>query len=150
MSSQQPRVRVHDFIEFYHFYNSFVQYLIRELDDDVPKTYFATLLVLDKNGPLPISHIGDRLSITKSNMTPLIDGMEQKGYISRKASLTDRRIINIVITPEGEKYLADTLTRLDDMLIQQNPSITVEEGLKALEAVSTLLDLGKRILGNNL
>ncbi len=146
---ERPRVRVHDFVEFYHLYNSIVQYIVKELSDEFPKAYFAILLVLDKYGPLPISHIGDKLGIMKSNMTPLIDGMEGKGFIERKASATDRRRINIVKTGEGDRYLADTLTKLDDMFKRQNPSITPEEGLKALEASNILLDIGRRILKNN-
>ncbi len=149
MSNQEPEVRVHDFIEFYHLYNSFVQFITRELDDGIPKPYLGILLVLDKYGPLPISHIGDRLCINKSNMTPLIDGMEERGFIARKASSTDRRIITIVKTEKGEQYIADTLAKLNDMLLSRNDSInsiTLEEGLKAIEATKILLDIGKRIL----
>ncbi|NJD01908.1 MAG: MarR family transcriptional regulator [Ruminiclostridium sp.] len=146
MNNQEPRARVHDFIEFYHLYNSFVQYIIRELDDGIPKAYLGILLALDKYGPLPISHIGDKLCITKSNMTPLVDGMEEKGFISRKASSSDRRIINIVRTEKGERYVTDALAKLDEMLQSRNDSITREEGMKAVEATKILLDLGKRIL----
>lgn len=147
MSLQQPKeVKVQDFIEFYHFYNSFVQFILKELDDGVPKVYFAILLVLEKYGPLPISHIGDKLHITKSNMTPLIDGMEEKGFITRKASPNDRRIINIVEAEEGARYIADSLTKLNDLLINKDTTITYDEALKALDAVNILLDLGKRIL----
>jgi len=146
MSNRQPIVKVQDFIEFYHFYNSFVQYIIKELDDGIPKVYFAILLVLEKYGPLPISHIGDRLSITKSNMTPLIDGMEEKGFIIRKASANDRRMINVVETEEGAKYISDALSKLNDLLISTDTTITNEEALKALDAANMLLDLGKRIL----
>jgi DNA-binding MarR family transcriptional regulator len=146
MDLQQPQVKVQDFIEFYHFYNSFVQYIMKELDDGIPKAYFAILLVLEKYGPLPISHIGDKLSINKSNMTPLIDGMEEKGFITRKASANDRRIINIVETEEGAKYIVDSLSKLNDLLISTDASITNEEALKALEAANVLMDMGKRIL----
>jgi MarR family 2-MHQ and catechol resistance regulon transcriptional repressor len=146
MNSPRQKVRVHDFIEFYHFYNSFVQYIIKELDDGVPKVYFAILLVLEKYGPLPISHIGDRLSITKSNMTPLIDAMEEKGFITRKASPNDRRIITVVETEKGAKYIEEALLKLDDKLISTDTTITQADAAKALEAASFLLDLGKRIL----
>ncbi len=146
MSNQEPEVRVHDFIEFYHLYNSFVQYISKELDDGIPKAYLGILLVLDKYGPLPISRIGDKLCITKSNMTSLIDGMEERGFISRTDSSADRRIKNIVKTEKGERYIADTLTKLNDMLLSRNDSITLEEGLKAIEATKILLDIGKRIL----
>lgn len=146
MGLQQPIVKVQDFIEFYHFYNSFVQYIIKELDDGIPKVYFAILLVLEKYGPLPISHIGDRLSITKSNMTPLIDGMEEKGFITRKASSNDRRMINVVETDEGAKYITEALSKLNDLLISTDTSISNEDALKALDAANILLGLGKRIL----
>ena len=146
MDLQQPIVKVQDFIEFYHFYNSFVQYIIKELDDGIPKVYFAILLVLEKYGPLPISHIGDRLSITKSNMTPLIDGMEEKGFITRKASPNDRRMINVIETEAGARYIAEALTKLNDLLINTDTTISNAEALQALEAANLLLDLGKRIL----
>jgi DNA-binding MarR family transcriptional regulator len=146
MSKQQQTVKVQDFIEFYHFYNSFVQYIIKELDDGIPKVYFAILLVLEKYGPMPISHIGDRLSITKSNMTPLIDGMEEKAFITRKASANDRRMINVVETEEGAKYISDALSKLNELLIRTDTTVTNDDALKALEAANTLQELGKRIL----
>lgn len=146
MDLQQRDVKVQDFIEFYHFYNSFVQFIMKELDGETPKAYIAILLVLEKYGPLPISHIGDRLCITKSNMTPLIDGMEEKGFITRQASASDRRIINVVETEEGAKYIADALLKLNDLLRSRDSTITNEECIKALEAANTLLALGKRVL----
>lgn len=139
-------VTVRDFIEFYHFYNSFVQYIIKMLDDGVPKVYFAILLVLEKYGPLPISHIGDKLGIMKSNMTPVIDGMEERGFITRQASASDRRIVNIVVSPEGTKYIAEAIARLDELLNGTAGKFSDDEALKAVEAANMLLDLGKRFL----
>lgn len=146
MSVDRSRVTVRDFIEFYHFYNSFVQYIIKMLDDGVPKVYFAILLVLEKYGPLPISHIGDKLGITKSNMTPVIDGMEEKGFITRQASASDRRIVNIVVAPEGAKYIVEAIARLDELLNGTNGKFSDTDALKAVDAANLLLDLGKRFL----
>nr|WP_255343964.1 MarR family transcriptional regulator [Methanobacterium sp. SMA-27] len=61
----------------------------------MPHSYFHILKVLKKKGPLPMSEIGRRVYISKSNMTSLIDKLVENGLAERIPDTNDRRVINI-------------------------------------------------------
>ena len=67
------------------------------------------LLFVLKNHPQGISfrEIGDHLMVSKANISGLMERLEKKGLVTRKASRDDRRIWLAKITPKGEKLLKE-------------------------------------------
>lgn len=47
------------------------------------------------------AELADLLRLTRSSMTSNLDGLERQGYIRRENHPQDRRMINVVLTPEG-------------------------------------------------
>ena len=47
------------------------------------------------------SEVGRRMNVTSSNVTRLIDGLEQDGLVKRTADRADRRVTYVELTPEG-------------------------------------------------
>ena len=72
---------------------------------------YHILRILERRGPLPVSAIGKQLFIAKQNMTTLIDRLMNDRLVERKNDATDRRVINIMITEKGERFLEER--RLD-------------------------------------
>jgi DNA-binding MarR family transcriptional regulator len=48
------------------------------------------------------------LACDASNVTGIINRLEKRGLVRREASESDRRVTNLVITPEGER-VTDTI-----------------------------------------
>jgi len=48
------------------------------------------------------SEIGRRLNVTSSNVTRLIDGLEEDGLVRRSADHADRRVTYVELTKDGE------------------------------------------------
>ena len=48
------------------------------------------------------SEIGRRMNVTSSNVTRLIDGLEQDGLVRRTADHSDRRVTYVELTSEGK------------------------------------------------
>ena len=71
----------------------------------MPHSYYHILKVLNKHGELPMSEIGRRIYISKSNMTSLIDKLVTDGLAERLPDKNDRRIINIAPTNKGKDLL---------------------------------------------
>src|SRR5580700_11244647 len=46
------------------------------------------------------------LELDKSSITGLVDRAEQRGLVRRKASSSDRRAIDVTITPAGRRMIA--------------------------------------------
>src|ERR1035437_4927441 len=62
---------------------------------------FYVLHLLVKCGELSMSEIGEKLFISKPNVTTLIDKLIENGFTERLPDKSDRRIIKIRITKKG-------------------------------------------------
>ncbi len=67
---------------------------------------FAVLEVLYHKGPLPLRVIGQKLLVTSGNVTFVANELQRCGWLRRRRSSTDRRVIMASLTPRGEALLA--------------------------------------------
>jgi len=70
-------------------------------------TEFAVLELLFHKGDQPIQKVGQKILLASSSITYVIDKLENKNYLTRKACPTDRRVIYASITDEGRKLMED-------------------------------------------
>jgi MarR family transcriptional repressor of emrRAB len=66
------------------------------------------LLIVLNTAPerrLPMSEIGERMSVTCANITKLVDGLERDGLVRRTNLPGDRRVVPAELTAEGEALL---------------------------------------------
>jgi MarR family transcriptional regulator, 2-MHQ and catechol-resistance regulon repressor len=133
-------------IHFPIVYDHFTSLIFSQLGENFPRIYLGVLFLLKEHGPLQISHIGERLSVAKPNMTAIIVGLEDKGWILRSLSPEDRRVILIDLTESGSSYLEDVSQKLTDILNDRFSVLTIEEKGKMMESLSFLLSLGDKVL----
>ena len=81
-------------------------------------TEFAVLEVLLHKGVLPIGEIGGRVLRASGSMTYVIDKLEKRGLLRRRACETDRRVIHAELTPEG-RALIETVFEEHEQLIRE-------------------------------
>jgi DNA-binding MarR family transcriptional regulator len=55
------------------------------------------------------SELSRQLIMHRSNVTGLVDRLEQRGLVLRKDSITDRRAWRVALTPSGRKLLEEIL-----------------------------------------
>ncbi|WNV75552.1 MarR family transcriptional regulator [Geodermatophilus sp. DSM 44513] len=74
--------------------------------------------VLQPGQPLPMTEVARLLGCDTSNATGLVDRLEQRGLLERRAAPADRRVRAVVLTPAGESARADLVqrTRTDNPL----------------------------------
>jgi DNA-binding MarR family transcriptional regulator len=61
------------------------------------------LLLVNLVEPMPMRAIADSLSCEPSNVTGIVDGLERRGLAVRQADPADRRVKQVVLTPEGKR-----------------------------------------------
>ena len=109
----------------------------------MPHSYYHVLKVLSKRGELPMSEIGRRVCISKSNMTSLIDKLVENGLAERLPDKNDRRVINIAITDKG-KDMVGKWCRHSNKDIKTKLSSLSEEDQKifyeSIENIKTILN----------
>jgi MarR family transcriptional regulator, organic hydroperoxide resistance regulator len=71
-----------------------------------PTRYYALLHISETPG-LSSSELSDRLLCDKSNVTRIVKGLENTGYIVRKPHETDGRTLRLYLTAQGKEVCAD-------------------------------------------
>ena len=71
------------------------------------KEYLALNLLVDAvHEPLRPSSLSVSLNATRTQVTRLLDGLEQRGLLVRSADAQDRRSLQLLLTPDGVALLA--------------------------------------------
>ncbi|NUS71960.1 MAG: MarR family transcriptional regulator [Corynebacteriales bacterium] len=74
----------------------------------LPPAQALALTRLD--APAPMRDLAEWLSCDASNVTGIVDGLEQRGLVTREPSPTDRRVKFLVLTKAGERKRAELNT----------------------------------------
>lgn len=111
-------------------------------DLNINETEFLVLFALDANGPLTIQEIGLKINMTSGTMTYVIDKLEDKKYIKRNRSSTDRRRIFIEMTHEGSIFWHKTMNSHQLHLKKIFGNVSADE---MLHLIDLMKQVGKSI-----
>jgi DNA-binding MarR family transcriptional regulator len=70
---------------------------------------FYVLATIGYAGGLPFGEIGAKMMVTVSNLTGIVDRLEEKQLVLRKRDLHDRRVVHVVLTDKGAKLYKSTI-----------------------------------------
>lgn len=102
--------------------------IFRHISMPIPINQFAVMVLLSDEGSLTFSEIGERLSIIKQQLSPLIDRLENGGFVRRVSDTKDRRRVRIKMTTKGRQFINNhqqlIKVRLETTLGQYRKSIT--------------------------
>jgi MarR family transcriptional regulator, organic hydroperoxide resistance regulator len=70
------------------------------------------LHLIEPGQPLPMRRLADTLSCDASNVTGLIDRLEERGLVERRPSNEDRRVKQLELTPSGVRVRRALLKRV--------------------------------------
>ena len=56
-----------------------------------------------QDGSLPLGELSKRMYLHPSTLTAAVDRLEKKGYVLRNRVEKDRRVINVQLTPQGNR-----------------------------------------------
>lgn len=82
-------------------------------DDRVSPGQLGVLLLVQANPGINQTRAGKALGIDRSTLVSIIDGLEERGFVERTPSPTDRRSHALMLTATGGTFLADMRPRLD-------------------------------------
>ena len=68
-------------------------------------TEFAVLEVLLSKGALPLGEIGGRVLRASASVTYVVDKLERRGLLRRRACAEDRRVVYAELTDEGRALI---------------------------------------------
>jgi DNA-binding MarR family transcriptional regulator len=101
---------------------------------------------LPKNLPATIGHLAERLQLQHHSAVELIDRLEARRLVRRRRSGKDRRVVEIGITPQGERVLSELSLHHKNILRKAGPVLV--RSLKRVVA-SSRDDRGRRRRGSS-
>lgn len=72
---------------------------------DMSQYLLLSMLAADDGQPSMPSELGTTLDATRTQMTRQLDGLEARGLLRRRASASDRRSLELTLTPAGRRLL---------------------------------------------
>jgi DNA-binding MarR family transcriptional regulator len=70
------------------------------------------LYVIEPGKPVPMKQLAASLSCDASNVTGLVDRLEQRGLVRRQPGTVDRRVKELDLTPTGVRLRAEIIARM--------------------------------------
>jgi MarR family transcriptional regulator, organic hydroperoxide resistance regulator len=70
------------------------------------------LHLIEPDEPVPMGRLAETLRCDASNVTGLVDRLEARGLVQRQASVGDRRVKVIQLTPAGSRLRTQLLRRM--------------------------------------
>ena len=72
----------------------------------------AALSILDPEQPRPMGVMADMMHCDASQVTWLVDRLEERGFVERRSLPTDRRVKTIALTPAGVAFRAELMEHM--------------------------------------
>ncbi|QXD16265.1 MarR family transcriptional regulator [Rhodocaloribacter litoris] len=101
-------------------------------------TEFGVLEVLLHKGPLPIGEIGGHLLLGSGSMTYVIDKLERRGLLERRACEADRRIVFAALTPAGEALITPVFDEHRQLVHRLMAGLNASEQQAAIDLLKRL------------
>jgi DNA-binding MarR family transcriptional regulator len=104
----------------------------------VTYTQYLVLSALWEQDGLTISVIGDRLALEPSTITPAVKRLESAGFVARRRSVSDERLVEVHLNPKGADLHAKTGCLTETLL--RRSGFTIPEMIDLNHKVQLLRD----------
>jgi DNA-binding MarR family transcriptional regulator len=99
---------------------------------------FTALTHIPPEG-IPLAKLAHLFGSDPGNVTGIADRLEREGFIFRKPSLEDRRVIQVFLNDKGREILSE-LIPMHLEIVQKAMSVLNEDELRALDKILAKLD----------
>ncbi len=91
---------------------------------DLTYTGYIAMLALWEQDNINVKDLGARLFLDSGTLTPLLKKLEKKGYIKRKRSEKDERIVYIILTKAGRDLKKEALDVPEKLICNTNSDLS--------------------------
>ncbi|WP_047375183.1 MarR family winged helix-turn-helix transcriptional regulator [Exiguobacterium sp. ZOR0005] len=107
-------------------------------------TEFSVLELLYHKGDQPIQTIGKKVLLSSGSMTYIVDRLETKGYLMRKACPSDRRVTYAALTTQGTELMERIFPVHEQRMNELFDGITLNETINHLKTVGKRAEASKK------
>jgi DNA-binding MarR family transcriptional regulator len=77
--------------------------------------HYGTMVALDELGPTSQQNLTNRMQVSATTVTQVVDDLERLGLVERRRNPADRRSYTVTMTPAGATVLATARTRAESI-----------------------------------
>ncbi|RNC29800.1 MAG: putative HTH-type transcriptional regulator YusO [Candidatus Dichloromethanomonas elyunquensis] len=107
-------------------------------DYTVPQT--MVIYHLASNGRMKISKLSEKIGLTNSTVSGIVDRLENQGAVIRERSAEDRRVVYVELTPEHQNKHKEIHAALDQYLEDMLSDIPQEQMASIIKSLHILRD----------
>lgn len=104
------------FLRFYLLSSKRLQDDLLKIGLTPPQLY--VLATIGYTGGLPFNEIGAKMMVTVSNLTGIVDRLEEKGLVVRERDSRDRRVVRVILTEKGTRLYRSAIPALEKSVSQ--------------------------------
>jgi MarR family transcriptional regulator, 2-MHQ and catechol-resistance regulon repressor len=112
-------------------------------DHQLTTSQFGVLEALYHLGPMQVGQLGEKILRSSGNMTLVIDNLAKRGLVVRQPKPTDRRCIEIQLTPGGAALIEAIMPGHVAHVVNAMTALTTEEQ-QTLAALCRKLGRGQK------
>jgi DNA-binding MarR family transcriptional regulator len=119
-----------------HRFHDFMQ------DSGLTFPQLSVISTLTKNGELKVSVLSDKIGLSDSTVSGILDRLEQKNIIRRERNQDDRRVVKIALTEGSRKFCKDFHKRAEEHfsnLLKRLSEQEIKDIIKGLETLNSVL-----------
>jgi DNA-binding MarR family transcriptional regulator len=116
----------------------------RDPGNDLSIASMAVLGSLFRHGDLTVGELAALERVQPPSMTRKVNGLEDGGYVARRAHESDGRVVVVGLTDRGRQRVLDDRRRRDEWLARQLRDLTPEERDVLRAAAPILQSLSER------
>ncbi|MDD4290945.1 MAG: MarR family transcriptional regulator [Clostridia bacterium] len=109
--------------------------------DGISKTQFFVLSVLYDKGEHSMGAMANKVGVSGSQLTGLVDGLVRLGYIDRVVNEANRRSVLIHITDEGRNALDESRRQTLELILPQFEELSTEDVERLREGTNIVTEI---------
>lgn len=99
---------------------------------------FQVLMLLREVRLSTVSELSKQLNVSRPNMTPLLDKLVEHGLADRQSCDSDRRVVNVAITQEGDAFCEQVFNTFSGKIQERLVLLSEEDLLHLSETLNEL------------
>ncbi len=99
---------------------------------------------LSHHGEMKVSELSERMSLSNSTVSGIIDRLEKQGFVARTRSNKDKRVVYVSVTPAFKKEIQSRFDEIDKKVYAIMSEATAKEAEKVYEGLEILKELMDR------
>lgn len=108
--------------------------------------HLHAMALLERHGRLSMSRLAELLDVGLSNVTGLVDRMEERGLVSRVRVPDDRRVVLVELTDHGRRLLGEMDVLRNDLLARVLGQLEPAHRSAIAAAVARLRDVVREVV----